>query len=194
MGAPPDPEPADDATRSATALAATLVERQAEFLSFLERRLGARALAEDVLQDAFVRSIDKLRDLRDPGAAVAWFYRMLRNAAIDHQRRAGTASRALAALAAELEAVDSDTEAHREVCRCVSGVAQALKPEYAAALQRIEVDGVAVKDYAAEAGITSNNAAVRVFRARATLRASVETTCGACAARGCVDCTCGATE
>jgi len=41
-----------------------------------------------------------------------------------------------------------------------------LKPEYAAALRRVEVDGVSVKDYADEAGISSNNAGVRIFRVR----------------------------
>ncbi len=183
-----DPQSRSDDT---SALTAALARRQPELLAFLERRLGDRAVAEDVLQDALLRSIDKLRALRDPEAAVAWFYRMLRNAAIDRQRRDGAAKRALAAFATELATVDAAGDAHREICRCVSAVAEGLKPDYAAALQRIEVDGVPVKEYADEAGITSNNAAVRVFRARAALRDAVHTTCGACAARGCVDCTCG---
>lgn len=172
-------------------LAAELARKQHDFLAFLERRVGDRAAAEDILQDAFVRSLDKLQDLRDPNAAVAWFYRMLRNATVDHHRRRGAAQRGLDALAAELEIVDAGSEAHQEVCRCVAEVARELKPEYAAALNRIEVDGVPVKDFADEAGITSNNAAVRAFRARAALRKGVEKTCGACAARGCADCTCG---
>lgn len=171
-------------------LVRALARRQDEFRGFLERRLGDRALADDILQDAFVRSIDKLEDLRDPDAAVSWFYRMLRNAVIDHHRRRGTARRALEAFAAELDTIDPAGEAHHHVCRCVSHLVDELKPEYAAALQRIDVDGVPVKDHATEAGITSNNAAVRVFRARAALRERVTTTCGACAARGCVDCTC----
>ena len=74
----------------------------------------------------------------------------------------------------------------------MSTLAETLKPEYAVALKRIEVDGVAVKDFAAEAGITSNNSAVRVFRAREALRQQVRKSCGTCATHGCVDCTCGA--
>lgn len=182
----PEPRP------SPTALAGTLAAKEPEFLAFLTRRVGDRALAEDLLQDAFVRSLDKLRDLREPRAAIAWFYRMLRNATVDHHRRAGTASRALEAFADELAVMRDGDETHGEVCRCVARVARELKPEHAAALQRIEVDGVAVKDFAVEAGITSNNAAVRAFRARAALEKGVKRTCGACAARGCADCTCGA--
>ena len=58
--------------------------------------------------------------------------------------------------------------------------------------RRIEIDGLAVKDYAVEAGITSNNAAVRVFRAREALKKQVARSCGTCADHGCLECTCGA--
>jgi hypothetical protein len=51
--------------------------------------------------------------------------------------------------------------------------------------------GVPVRDYAFEAGITPNNAGVRVFRAREALRKRVVRWCGSCAERGCIDCTCG---
>ncbi|MBL8974662.1 MAG: hypothetical protein JNK56_28970 [Myxococcales bacterium] len=104
-----------------------LVANHREFLGFLQSRVGSRALAEDILQDAFVARL-----------------------------------------------------------------ADNLKPEYAEALRRIEVDGVAVKDYAVEAGITSNNAAVRVFRAREALKKQVVRSCGTCADHGCLDCTCAA--
>lgn len=47
-------------------------------------------------------------------------------------------------------------------------------------------------EYAAARGITANNAAVRVFRARKALLGQVERTCGHCAeGGGCGDdCTC----
>ena len=171
---------------------ARLVANHREFLGFLEARVGSRALAEDILQDAFVRGIGKLQSLRDDESAVAWFYRILRNAVIDHHRRHEVTDRRLAALAAELDTAEPEDEVRGAVCQCVARLADNLKPEYAEALRRIEVDGVAVKDYAAEVGITSNNAAVRVFRAREALKKQVVRSCGACADHGCLDCTCAA--
>lgn len=169
-----------------------LVANHREFLAFLQVRVGSRAVAEDILQDAFVRGLDKLAGLRDDEAAVAWFYRLLRNAVIDRRRRDAAAGRRLDALAAELEeAVEPAPELHGAVCQCVARLADTLKPEYAEALRRIELDGLAVKDYAAEAGITANNAAVRVFRARDALKKQVARSCGTCAEHGCLDCTCG---
>jgi RNA polymerase sigma-70 factor (ECF subfamily) len=184
----PTDEPALETTPEVARL---LVDHHREFLGFVERRVGDRALAEDILQDAFVRSLGKLGTLRDGESAVAWFYRSLRNAVIDHYRRRGTSQRALEAFAEELRADEPGEEVRGVVCKCVAQLADTLKPEYAAALKRIEVDGVAVKDFAGEAGITSNNAAVRVFRARDALRRQVARSCGTCATHGCVDCTCG---
>ena len=61
-------------------------------------------------------------------------------------------------------------------------------------MRRVEIDGVAVKDYAVEARITSSNAAVRVFRAREALRKQVARSCGTGADHGCLDCTCDTTQ
>jgi RNA polymerase sigma factor (sigma-70 family) len=167
-----------------------LVTERHQFLSFLQRRLGDRALAEDILQEAFARSLSKLEQLHDQESAIAWFYRVLRNAVIDQQRRAGVAKRHLTQLEHELGS--SAPELHGAVCQCVAGLARALKPEYAAVLQAVEVEGTAVKDFAAAAGISASNAAVRVFRARDALRRELARCCGSCADDGCRDCHCHA--
>ena len=182
-------EPEEIARPITPDVVSTLVANHRDFLAFVQRRVGDRAQAEEILQDAFVRSIDKLDTVRD--TAVGWFYRVLRNAIIDHQRRRAAAARRHEAYAAEQdEAAGNDGELHRVVCKCVGELADTLKPEYATALRRIEIDGVSVKDYADEAGISSSNAGVRVFRAREALRKQVAKSCGTCADHGCLDCTC----
>lgn len=168
-----------------------LVANHREFLRFVERRVGNRAVAEEIVQDAFVRSLDRGDEIRD--SVVGWFYRVLRNAVIDRQRRQAVADRRLDQFAAELA---SEREAGDElagvVCRCVAELANTLKPEYADALKRIEVDGVPVKEYADAVGISASNAGVRIFRARDALRKQVARSCGTCAEHGCLDCTCHA--
>ncbi|QDE90341.1 RNA polymerase subunit sigma-70 [Myxococcus xanthus] len=169
----------------------SLVENHREFLRFLERRVGSRAVAEDILQDAFVRGMGKAETLREDESLTAWFYSVLRNAVIDHYRRRGTTERALASLASELEEGHApEAELAQAVCQCVGRLAGTLKPEYAEALRRVEVEGVSVPVFAQEAGITSNNAAVRLHRARKALKKQLEVSCGTCASHGCLDCTC----
>lgn len=167
-----------------------LIDNHRRFLAFLQARVGDRAVAEDIIQDAFVRNLSKIEDLPDD-AVVPWFYTTLRNAVIDRHRRQEVENRRLGEFARELEgnaAAPADVE--REICACVGRLAETLKPEYADALARIDVQGQAVKDYAAAEGVSANNASVRVHRARQALKKRVMESCGVCAEHGCVDCTC----
>ena len=77
-----------------------------------------------------------------------------------------------------------------EICTCVSRLATTLKPEYAAALQAIDVQGTPVKAFAEQQGLSASNAGVRVFRAREALKKRVAESCGTCAEHGCRNCTC----
>ena len=102
-----------DAAETAGPLEALLANHRA-FLSYLERRVGDRALAEDILQDAFAKVVSRPEQAPTDEGVVPWFYRTLRNAAIDQFRRRGTASRAVEAFARELEtqpAPEPDLEA-----------------------------------------------------------------------------------
>lgn len=189
--APAEP---DAASRAPSAdVIRSLVDNHREFLRFLEGKVGRREVAEDILQEAFVRGIGRVETLKNEESATAWFYRTLRNAVIDTYRRRSAEGRALEAFAAELEKYEEPAEEMRgAVCQCVARLAATLKPEYAEALERIEVQGLSVKDFAEERGISSSNAAVRVFRARDALRRQVLASCGTCAEHGCLSCSCGA--
>ena len=178
--------------QASPAVVRALVDNHRAFLAFLERHVGSREIAEDLLQEAFARGIDRVETLRDDESAVAWFYRTLRNAVVDHYRRDDARRRGLERLAAELDPASPAPELAAAVCACVLSLAETLEPDYAEAIRRIDVEGVAVKDFAAERGLTRGNAGVRVFRARKALRAQVARSCGTCAEHGCLDCTCGA--
>jgi RNA polymerase sigma-70 factor (ECF subfamily) len=168
-----------------------LVENHRAFLAYLERRVGDRALAEDILQDAFVRVVDNPGKTPGEEAIVPWFYRVLRNAAVDQFRRRGAAARALESFARQLETQpDASPELEAEICDCISRLAGTLKTEYAEALQAIDVDGIPVRAFAEQRGLSASNAGVRVFRAREALKRRLLESCGTCAEHGCLDCTC----
>lgn len=169
-----------------------LVNNYTRFLEFLERRVGSRDVAEDLLQDAFVRGVEHADSIRDQESTTAWFYRVLRNALTDHYRRRGVEQRGRESIAAsaEVAAPALDEELWHQVCDCVGELVGTLKGEYAQALRRVDLEGVAVRDYAGEQGITANNAAVRLHRARAALKKQVIRSCGTCATHGCLDCHC----
>jgi RNA polymerase sigma-70 factor, ECF subfamily len=73
---------------------------------------------------------------------VPWFYRTLRNAAIDRFRRREAAGRAVEAFARELETHTApQPEIEAEICGCIARLASSLKAECADALQAIDVQG-----------------------------------------------------
>ena len=98
-----------DGPNTGSALEA-LLENHRAFLSYLERRVGDRALAEDILQDAFAKVVTRPEQAPSDEGVVPWFYRTLRNAAINQFRRRGAADRAYEAFARELETHESPTD------------------------------------------------------------------------------------
>jgi RNA polymerase sigma factor (sigma-70 family) len=170
---------------------AVLLENHRLFLRYLERRVGDRALAEDILQDAFVRVMDRPDQVPADEGVMPWFYRTLRNAAIARFRRRKVADRAVEAFARELETHASpEPEMEAEICGCIGRLASTLKSEYADALQSIDVQGTPVKAFAEQHGLSVSNAGVRIFRARAARKKRLIESCGTCAEHGCRDCAC----
>ena len=169
-----------------------LVKGHREFLAFLERRVESRAVAEDILQAAFTRGLERGGDVQDE-KVVAWFYRVLRNAVIDHYRQRSSTARAMEAWGREFPDVqEPEAELRQEICHCVSELLETLKPEYREALRIVDLEEGKLKDLAQQSGITAENAAVRVHRARAALRRRIEQACGTCSVHGCLDCSCEA--
>ncbi|MGH7574330.1 MAG: RNA polymerase sigma factor [Longimicrobiales bacterium] len=176
-------------------VARVLTDNYTQFLAFLERRVESREVAEDILQDAFVRGFGRAASVRNDESVSAWFYRILRNGIADHYRRHAAEARVrgrVAAVAEPFEAGPDDDALLDQVCGCVRELVDTLKPEYARAVRRVDIDGTAIRVWADEENITTNNAAVRLHRARDALRRQVIRTCGTCSEHGCVDCTCGA--
>jgi len=181
----------EPATDDSPAPLDVLLENHRTFLRYLERRVGDRELAEDILQDAFVKMIERPDQGPADDGLVPWFYRTLKNAAIDRFRRREAAGRALEAFATELQThAAPEPEIAAEICACIGRLASTLKPQYAEALQAIDVQGTPVKTFAAQRDLSVSNAGVRIFRARAALKRRLIESCGTCAEHGCRDCTC----
>jgi RNA polymerase sigma factor (sigma-70 family) len=173
----------------------SLLDLRRQFLGFIERRVDNPALAEDILQTAYLRVLDNGSQLRDDESAVAWFYRILRNAIIDSYRRRATEGAALARWAQELETETSSNPALEETaCQCIAGALDRLTPAYATLLRAVDLGETTLANYAGGQGITPGNAAVRAHRARAALRKQLIRCCGTCATHGCLDCTCRASK
>lgn len=179
MSSPPSPE-----------VLARLVDGHREFLGFLQGRVADRRVAEELLQAAFVKTLEKGGSIEDGESAVAWFYRLLRNALTDHYRRRASEVKALER-EGQLAETATELELRAAICTCMNTLLPTLKPEYAEILRRVDLEDASVSNVAVELGISANNATVRLHRARQALKKQLELSCGTCATHGCLDCTCG---
>ncbi len=171
----------------------SLLDLRRRFLIFLERRVEDRAMAEDILQAAYVRALEAQGRLREEESAVAWFYRILRNAVIDHYRRRTTEGSALERWARELDsALAPNPHLQETTCQCIAGALEVIAPGYADLVREVDLGEGSLADYASARGLTQGNAAVRAHRARAALRKQLIRCCGTCSEHGCLECTCQA--
>lgn len=168
-----------------------LLAQRKRFLAFLQRRVPDLGLAEDILQTAYLHAFEHQDDFQPSESAVAWFYRLLRNAVIDSYRRQESKTKALETWAHELErGLQPPPELQDEVCSCLQGIVDGLKPEYSEILRAVDLGDQRLQEFAHQRRLSTSNAGVRVHRARAALRKQLLRTCTACAEHGCLNCTC----
>ncbi len=144
------------------------------------------------MQDALVRAVESLDDLRDTERVVPWFYRILRNGIIDAYRRRDVRQRRTTSLGELDVAEEMDDATDRALCECFAALIPTLRPEYGEVLTALDLGSEQPADVARRLGITTNNLKVRRHRARAALRERLKETCRTCSVHGCLDCTCDA--
>ena len=166
-----------------------IIAHRIAFLRFLSTRVESSTTAEDILHSAYLKALEHGSEIRDSDSTFAWFYRILRNAVIDHYRRSAARTRAHGEFA-NGSPESYDPELALTVCACVSDVVHDLKGEYRTALEQVDLGGNSVDAFARSEQISANNASVRLHRARRAVARQLTRICGACAEHKCLDCTC----
>ena len=146
----------------------------------LLNRVRDEALADDLLQETFIRVHRGLGSVRDPSRLLPWLSRIARNVVADHFRSASVLGSAVAELpeqAAPAEANHSDENHNQELGHCLSGMAQSLPERYQRAFDLVEIQGYKQHEAAAELDLSISGAKSRVQRARKMLKESLLACC-----------------
>ena len=173
-------------------LNATREARLVPFRAQVQRHLLAmvrdRPLAEELTQDTYTRALERIDQLRDPQAALAWLYRTATTVALDRlrQRRPSTvpldtvAAAGEAEQAAERERPPSLLEGaleSSEMSECVQGYLATLPDDYRVAILLHDAHGLSNPEIAELLGCSLATAKIRVHRARARLRETLDAAC-----------------
>lgn len=150
----------------------------ASLLNFISHRVNNRDLAEDLLQDVFVKIHTRLDTLADGERLQGWLYRIAQNAIIDHYRTGKNHEPLPDDLAETLmHQPEQDDQIWSELTGCLRPMIEWLPEHYRKALLLAELDGLPLKQVAEQLGISVPGAKSRVQRGRAKLKEVMLTCC-----------------
>lgn len=174
---------------ASASLAARLVAFRPQVQRHILAMVRDEAEAEELTQDTYARALERIGQLRDPQAALAWLYRIATSVSLDRlrQRRPATVALDTVAPAGEDAVQGADRERapsllgtaleHSEMSECVQGCLAALPDDYRIAILLHDGHGLSNPEIAQLLGCSLATAKIRVHRARARLRETLDAAC-----------------
>jgi RNA polymerase sigma-70 factor (ECF subfamily) len=147
------------------------------------------AEAEDLTQDTYTRAIERIDQLHNQQAALAWLYRISTNVALDRLRRRrpatvpldgsadAAADRDRAAACSRPSSLLEAALARSEMSECVQRYLLTLSDDYRVALFLHDIYGLSNPEVARLVGCSLATAKIRVHRARQRLREALDAAC-----------------
>jgi len=169
---------------------AAIARGQATLVRRLALRIGSRADAQDLVQSALLRALERAGDLRDQDKLVPWFRRILETSLADDRRRRAAELRMRSRLGRDVEEPGQASDLRWLTCRCLEAALTTVRPEYADLLRRIELAGTPLRQVARELGVRPNTVAVRLHRGRRALAGALRQLCRFCRLHWGFDCLC----
>jgi RNA polymerase sigma-70 factor (ECF subfamily) len=148
----------------------------ADLRRYLRRRVPDDHLADDLLQETFVRIHRGLSALNSAERLAPWVYRIARNVLHDHYRGSTKAP-------VSLEEGTPQPDDERQICACGSSerwmneLIEQLPPGYRDAVRLSELEGLSQHEVADHAGISISAARSRIQRGRRMLKTELERCC-----------------
>ncbi len=138
-----------------------------ELVDFLHHRSGDRSLAEDLLQEVFLKAMKQGAGFCSLDNPRAWLFQVARTTLIDHARVA----KPCVDLPEDLPAPERDQRpAVDELDACIATNLENLPSDDRDIIARCDLQGLTVRAFAQRAGISVPAAKSRLLRARQRLR------------------------
>lgn len=141
--------------------------------SWLLHQLHDRPLAEDLLQDVFLKAMRQQADFCAIGNPRAWLFQVARNALADHWRRRHES----VPLPEDLTGMDETPAPVDTLASCLPRVLTELSPEDRDVISCCDLDGMTLAAYAERIGVSLSGAKSRLQRARARLKQQLASAC-----------------
>lgn len=162
-------------------LAHVVAELSEPLLRYLERYVGDRALAQDLLQETLIRIDRGLPGFQGRASLKTWAFSIATRVAADHFRRPVNRVRIVDVdVSAQLSDADRSVDERLvidEMNSCVRDVIDSLPEDYRAAIVLHDLEGMSAIETAGVSGCSVATAKIRIHRARLRLRQALEVEC-----------------
>ncbi|MDH5355518.1 MAG: RNA polymerase sigma factor SigZ [Gammaproteobacteria bacterium] len=150
------------------------LEYHKKLATFIKSRTN-EDVAEDLLQEVFVKIHNKIDSLNENTRLVSWLFRITRNTIIDHYR----SKRPTEELPEWVEQLESDEDdvITKELSFCLKPMVKELPDKYRKAIQFSDFENKTQKEVAQLEGISLSGAKSRVQRGRALLKSMLHNCC-----------------
>ena len=148
-------------------------DHEMELRGYLTHRLGNTQLAEDILQETFVKAMRQGAKFCSLDNARAWLFQVARNGLVDYQRL----YRETIDVPDDIPVPEIHTEPIKALGECVVRVLTELSPEDRDIIQQCDLNGIKQQIYAQQNGLTLPATKSRLLRARQRMRETLSTNC-----------------
>ncbi len=178
-----------DAVQNApTSLEARLADYRPQVQRHILAMVRDAGLADELTQDTYARALERIHQLRDPQAGLAWLYRIATTVSLDRlrQRQPTTIPLdsenpspevTLASARQESPSLIETALERSDMSECVQSYLETLPDDYRVAILLHDVYGLGNPEISRLLGCTLATAKIRVHRARHRLRETLATAC-----------------
>lgn len=137
--------------------------------NYLRRRVSDPAVAEDLVQDVFIKALAAISANRTPRNLTGWLYAAARTTVADYYRSMPSSTAEIDENLPDARAA-SDELLHQELSLCIKPLVLRLPSIYRETLLAADFDGKSMRSIAAEQGLSLSAVKTRASRARSMLK------------------------
>lgn len=146
-----------------------------QLLNFIRKRVKDKEVANDILQDVFLKILTKIDTLKSQEKLKSWLFQISRNVIADYYRQQQKENK-LIEQKPETD-FEEDLDAMSEAESWIGLYISDLPENYRQAVVLSEIEGLPIKQVAEQLGISYSNANARVNRGRNALKKSLTDCC-----------------
>ena len=152
-----------------TSLETIWEQMSARLKQFILRRVSNEAVADDLLQEVFLRVHQKIGQLKNSEKIEQWIFQITRNVIIDYYRSKPGDAQLSETFGAPVD-TDDDPDAVAELSESIFQMVNELPAPYREALILTEYKGISQQALAGQLGISVSGVKSRVQRARQKIK------------------------